>query len=136
MRRISNTALFLLAIAGLSIYKPGNGPATTNSSAFSGTWKGKEDCKGVSAPVAVVVITADGPEHIFLTGIYSLQGKVSGLINGDTIIIAHQLVKDPNFTNLEIEGTITMATTKRMMTGNLKVINNDTHDNCTVTYRK
>ena len=110
--------------------------ATGKSEDFAGSWKGNEQCQAVSAPVAILVITTDGPNQVFITGIYSLQGKVRGVIKGNTITIPKQAVEDPNFKNILLEGSLTMGSTHKTLTGVFTVLNNDTRDGCTVNYHR
>ena len=106
------------------------------SADFVGKWEGNEQCQGVSAAVAIVVITADGPSQVFITGVYSLQGKVRGVVKGNTITIPRQEVIDPNLKNFMIEGSLTIGKSHTTLTGVLTVLNNDQRDNCTVNYHK
>lgn len=110
--------------------------ATGKSADFAGNWEGNEQCQSVSAPVAVVVITTDGPDQVYLTGIYSIQGKIRGIIKGNTIDIPRQEVIDPNFKNMEIEGSLTMGANHKTLTGVFTVLNNNMRDGCTVNYHR
>ena len=103
---------------------------------FVGKWEGNEQCQGVSAAVAIVVITADGANQVFITGVYSLQGKVRGIVKGNTITIPRQEVIDPNLKNFMIEGSLTIGKNHTTLTGVLNVMNNDQRDGCTVNYHK
>ena len=106
------------------------------SADFTGKWEGNEQCQGASAAVAIVVITADGANQVFITGVYSLQGKVRGVVKGNTITIPRQSVVDPNLKNFMIEGSLTIGKNHTTLTGVLAVLNNDQRDNCTVNYHK
>ena len=110
--------------------------AKAGSSDFAGNWKGNEQCQGVSAPLAIVVITTDGPSQVFLTGIYSIQGKIKGVVKGNTITIPRQVVNDPNFKNLMIEGSLTIGKNHLTLTGVFSVLNNESPDKCIVNYSK
>jgi len=83
-----------------------------------------------------VVITEDGPDQVFLTGIYSLQGKVRGVVKGNTITIPRQAIIDPNFKNIMLEGSLTIGKNHATLTGVFAILNNDQRDNCTVNYHK
>ena len=106
------------------------------SADFVGKWRGKEECQAASAAVAIVVITADGPNQVFITGAYSIQGKIRGVVKGNTITIPRQVVDDPNFKNFMIEGSLTIGKIHATLTGLLAILNNESRDNCTVTYQK
>jgi len=144
MKRVGFLLIVSVLMPFCATVKAGSGDAkapaysvtTGKSAAFAGTWKGNEQCQSVSAPVAIVVITANGPDQVFITGIYSLQGKVKGTIKGNTIIIPRQAVDDPNFKNIAIEGSLTMGNGDKNLTGVLSVLNNDQKDGCTVNYRR
>jgi hypothetical protein len=110
--------------------------ATGKSEVFAGTWKGNEQCQAVSAPVAILVITTDGPNQVFITGMYSLQGKIRGVVKGNTITIPRQTVDDPKFKNVAVEGSLTIGSNYKALTGVLAVLNNDTRDACTVNYHR
>ena len=114
------------------------GPSTVkgNSADFAGTWKGNEQCQSVSAPVAILVISTDGPNQVYITGVYSMQGKIRGVVKGNTITIPRQEVTDPNFKNMMIEGSLTIGTRHNTLTGVFAVLNNSMRDNCTVNYHK
>ncbi len=132
--------LFAIAFSFAMNARAGSKAATTSSaiksSDFAGKWQGNEQCTVVGAPVAIVVITTDGPTQVYLTGIYSIQGKVRGVIKGSTVIIPRQVVEDPNFKNLEIEGSLTLGNSHNTLTGIFAVLNNGSRDGCTVNYRK
>jgi len=110
--------------------------ATGKSEEFAGTWKGNEQCQSVSAPVAILEITTDGPGQVYISGVYSMTGKIRGIIKGNTITIPRQAVEDPKFKNVQIEGSLTMGDTHKTLTGVFAVLNNDTRDACTVNYHR
>jgi hypothetical protein len=124
-------------IAGNGILKNTNPSlATGKSEDFAGSWKGNEQCQVVSAPVALLTITTDGPTQVFITGMYSFQGKVRGVVKGNTLTIPRQTVEDPKFKNVAIEGSLTIGSNHKTLTGVFAVINNDTRDACTVNYHR
>ena len=129
------TASFVISSAGISKPAPVS-PVTAANAEFIGKWEGNEQCQGVSAPVAIVVITADGPAQVFITGAYSIQGKIRGVVKGNAISIPSQSVNDPNFKNFMIQGSLTLAKNHLNLTGVLTVLNNDSRDNCTVNYHR
>lgn len=126
----------MVKAGGAHIKAPAYLLATGKSTAFTGSWKGNEQCQSISAPVAIVIITTDGPDQVFLTGIYSLQGKIRGVVKGNTIVIPRQTVNDPNFKNVAIEGSLTMGNADKNLTGVVSILNNDQKDGCTVNYRR
>ena len=123
-------AVIILSFIGFSAIK------AAGSADFVGKWQGSEQCQAASAPVAIVVITADGPNQVFITGAYSIQGKVRGVVKGNTITIPTQQVVDPNFKNFMIEGSLTIGKDHTTLIGNLIVLNNESRDGCTVAYHK
>ena len=129
MKIVCLVLMAIFSMAPVSLVKAG-------SSDFAGTWKGNEQCQSVSAPVAIVVITEDGPDQVFLTGIYSLQGKVRGVVKGNTITIPRQAIIDPNFKNIMLEGSLTIDKNHATLAGVFAILNNDQRDNCTVNYHK
>ena len=130
MKQVLVLTIISLLLFGFSGSKSGG------SALFAGKWQGAEQCQGVSAPVAVVVITADGPEQVFLSGLYSIQGKVRGVVKGNTITIPRQAVMDPNFKNVMIEGSLTIGNNNTTLLGVFTILNNELRDNCTVSYGK
>ncbi len=106
----------------------------SGNSGFAGTWRGTEKCNSASAPVAILVIADSGPSEVTLSGIYSLQGKINATVKGDSITIPLQEVKDPNFTNLMIEGKLTVSGKKPTVRGNIVILNNQAKDACEVQY--
>jgi len=130
MKHVLLAFFVMLLLTGFSNPK-GNGSAN-----FAGKWQGVEQCQGVSAPVAIVIITTDGPYQVFLTGLYSIQGKVRGVVKGNTINIPRQAVVDLNFKNMMIEGSLTMGNNNTTLLGVFAILNNQAHDNCTVSYHK
>jgi hypothetical protein len=130
MKKASGLLLMCGLILTFAIAHAGSG------SDFVGRWQGNEQCQGVSAPVAIVVITADGPGQVLLTGVYSLQGKIKGVVKGNTITIPQQNVVDPNFKNIIIEGSLTLGKNGTALVGVFAILNNDVRDNCTVNYHK
>ena len=129
------TTSFVISRAGIAKAAPVL-PVIAANADFIGKWQGNEQCQGVSAPVAIVVITADGPTQVFITGAYSIQGKIRGVVKGNAIAIPRQTVDDPNFKNFMIEGSLTLAKNHLNLTGVLAVLNNDSRDNCTVNYHR
>jgi len=123
-------AVIILALIGFSNIK------AAGSADFAGKWQGSEQCQAASAAAAVVVITTDGPNQVFITGVYSIQGKIRGVVKGNTITIHTQQVVDPNFKNFMIEGSLTIGKDHTTLVGNLTVLNNESRDGCTVTYHK
>jgi hypothetical protein len=113
-----------------------SGSKSGASASFVGKWQGVEQCQVVSAPVAVVFITADGPDQVFLSGLYSIQGKVRGVVKGNTVKIPRQSVIDPNFKNMMIEGSLTLGNNNTTLLGVFAILNNEQRDNCTVSYHK
>jgi hypothetical protein len=144
MKRYQFLAAFCFMLMLVPVIKAGNGNlktapgslATGKSEDFAGSWKGNEQCQVVSAPVALLVITTDGPDQVFITGMYSFQGKVRGVIKGSTLTIPRQTVEDPKFKNVAIEGSLTIGSNHKTLTGVFAVINNDTRDACTVNYHR
>ena len=65
-----------------------------------------------------------------------MQGKIRGVVKGNTLVIPRQAVEDPNFKNMQIEGSLTVGNNYKTLTGVFAVINNDTRDACTVNYHK
>jgi hypothetical protein len=130
MKKTPGLLLMCALILTFAVVRAGAG------SDFIGKWQGNEQCQGVSAPVAIVVITADGPGQVFLTGVYSLQGKIKGVVKGNTITIPQQDVVDPNFKNIIIEGSLTLGKNGTALVGVFAILNNDVRDNCTVNYHK
>ena len=106
------------------------------SADFAGNWKGNEQCQGASAPLAIIVITTEGASQVLITGLYSIQGKIKGDVKGNTITIPRQVVDDPNFKNMMIEGSLTIGKNHLTLTGVLSVLNNESPDKCMVNYRK
>lgn len=109
--------------------------AKGNYTRFIGKWKGAEMCSDVSAPVALLYVTGNGPE-VSVTGIYSIQGAVKATIQGDTLIIPRQAVDDPNFMNMMIEGKLGFGINPFNLSGYIKVVNNQKQDECAVKYYK
>ncbi len=103
---------------------------------FTGKWKGDEKCADVSAPVALLFIEPDSANRVLLSGIYSIQGNVIGLIQADSVFIPQQEAVDPNFTNLYIEGKLVFGINPFSLSGNIIVINNQKRDECAVKYYK
>ncbi len=144
MKKYSLLVLVCCLVVLTSRLNAGNGTvktkptalATGKSEDFAGTWKGNEQCQAVSAPVAVLTITTDGPDQVFISGAYSLQGKIRGVIKGNTVTIPRQVVEDPNFKNVQIEGSLTIDSNHKTLTGVFAVLNNDTRDGCTVNYHR
>ena len=133
--------LFVLAAtkleAGQGISKNKSASLATGKSAdFAGSWQGNEQCQSVSAAVAVVVITTDGPNQVYISGVYSMQGKIRGVIKDNTITIPRQTVVDPNFKNMAIEGSLTLGASGKTLTGVFTVLNNNQRDGCTVNYHR
>lgn len=126
----------LLFVSAYGYQTSGKQKAKTGNSGFAGAWKGTEKCNSASAPVAILVITDSGPSEVTLSGIYSIQGKVKGNVKGDTISILLQEVKDPNFTNLMIEGKLIVSGKPQIIRGNIAVLNNQAKDACEVQYNK
>ena len=141
MRKASCIIATLLLVIVFSASQAGNlksmpHPIVAANTEFIGKWEGSEQCQAASAPVAVVVIVADGASQVFITGIYSVQGKIRGVVKSNTITIPRQAVEDPNFKNFMIEGSLTITSNHTSLAGVLTVLNNDTRDNCTVNYHK
>src|ERR1700677_4559021 len=98
MKKYSFLLMACLLIVIAPNIKAGNGSlkmtamelATGKSEDFTGTWKGNEQCQAVSAPVAIIVITTDGPTQVYISGMYSMEGKVRGVVKGNTITIPRQ----------------------------------------------
>jgi len=114
-------------------------PAKTiklNSGVFSGIWKGAEKCNGVSMPMAGITVVTNGPKAVLVSGLYSTEGRLKGVIKGDQVIIDPQKVIDPNFKNMIIGGTLTLGTDKKTLIASFKVLNNAMPDECTATYKK
>jgi hypothetical protein len=122
--------------AGNGIMKTGASLVTGRSEDFAGNWKGNEQCQAVSAPVALLTINTDGPDQVYISGMYSLEGKVRGVIKGNTLTIPRQAVEDPKFKNIAIEGSLTIGSSRKTLTGVVAVLNNDTRDACTVNYHR
>jgi hypothetical protein len=114
---------------------PAKQKSKTNVSRFVGKWKGSETCKAASAPVALLFVSQNG-SNVLLTGIYSTQGQINASIKGDTIVIAQQEVKDPNFKNLFIEGKLAFGTNPFSLSGKVTLLNNQQKDECLVKYFK
>jgi hypothetical protein len=142
MKKAIYTTTPILLIVFFSIAHAGNvtlapPPVTAlGNTEFIGDWKGKEECQAVSAPVATLVITPDGPDQVFLTGVYSMLGKIRGVVKGNTITIPRQLVIDPNFKNFKIEGSLTITSDYAQLNGVFVVLNNELRDYCTVSFHK
>jgi hypothetical protein len=103
---------------------------------YVGKWKGSEKCADVSAPVALLFVTAGSGNNVQVSGIYSIQGEINGTIAGDTLVIPRQPVKDPNFMNMVIEGKLAFGTNPFNLSGNIIVVNNQKKDECFVKYYK
>ena len=86
--------------------------------------------------MAIIVITTEGASQVLITGLYSIQGKIKGDVKGNTITIPRQVVDDPNFKNMMIEGSLTIGKNHLTLTGVLSVLNNESPDKCMVNYRK
>jgi hypothetical protein len=133
----SLTALLLLLLClGASAQTNSKQKAKGAVTKFVGKWKGEEKCADVSAPVALLFVVADSANRVLLSGIYSVQGNVIGIVKGDTIEIPNQEAVDPNFTNLYMEGKLGFGTNPFSLSGNIVVINNQKRDECTVKYYK
>ncbi|MES2621089.1 MAG: hypothetical protein V4615_09565 [Bacteroidota bacterium] len=110
--------------------------AKIGNSGFAGTWRGSEKCNSAGAPIAILIIADSGPSEVTLSGIYSLQGQVKAMAKGDSISIPLQEVKDPNFTNLLIEGKLIVSGNPPTVRGNIAILNNQAKDACEVQYSK
>ena len=134
---ISVLAIAILFSSAYGSYQTsGKQKAKSGNSGFAGTWRGTEKCNSASAPVAILVIADSGPSEVTLSGIYSVQGKINATVKGDSITIPLQEVKDPNFTNLMIEGKLIVSGKPQTVRGNIAVLNNQAKDACEVQYTK
>jgi hypothetical protein len=131
----------IICLIGLSTFQIAAGQnaakarAKTSVPKFTGKWKGSEKCTLASAPVALLLVTANGSD-VLLTGLYSVQGQIKAIIIGDTLIISRQEVRDPNFMNLFVEGKLVLGTNPFSLTGDIVVMNNQQKDVCSVKYYK
>ncbi len=136
MRNLTLIALCLVLTLSAFAQQGKNKKAANNTAKFIGKWKGDEKCADVSAPVALLFIQADTAQQILLSGIYSIQGSIIGKVQADTIFIPKQEAVDPNYTNLFIEGKLVFGFNPFSLSGVIKVLNNQKHDECAVKYYK
>jgi hypothetical protein len=135
-------AIFLFSLMLLNGYSQ-NAPTNSlkkgkkiTSATFSGHWKGPEKCQDVSSPLSTVTIITSGPSSVLITGIYSTQGRIKGIVKDDVLTIPLQQVNDPNFTNLALEATITLSDDRQSLIVRFSVQNNNMKDACTAVYKK
>ncbi len=122
--------------SGYSPAQVGKQKSANSSLKFIGTWKGDEKCKGVSIPVVMITVSGGSGNTVYLSGIYSITGRIEGTVKGDTVYIPLQEVKDPNFTNIHIEGKLAYISNPAALAGTIKIQNNQQPDECMVKYRK
>ncbi|MDB5284998.1 MAG: hypothetical protein JWO06_4073 [Bacteroidota bacterium] len=111
-------------------------PTAISKLDYEGTWKGNERCQGISAAVAFIIISPKNENEVFIKGIYSTEGDITGLWKGGVINIPRQSIPDPLFKNIRIEGTMTLSKNRKTLSAVFNVLNNDARDQCSAVYSK
>lgn len=114
-----------------------NAEATGSSATggFEGSWAGEEKCLNISAPQVRINISVQGDEAT-ISGLYSSIGTVQGHISNNVIAIPKQVVQDPMFKNLKIQGNLTLSKNHSTIEGLYMIFNNDARDDCSATYHR
>jgi hypothetical protein len=114
--------------------RPAN--AKVNASSFEGHWRGEEKCQNIGAPVSQILITVQGDEEVTISGLYSTVGPVLGKVKGNVISVPKQVVPDPIFKNLKIQGNLTLSHNRQSLQAVFMIFNNDARDDCSTNYHR
>ena len=141
------TCISLISILGIGLVYANPGTPTqgnktahkansVSKSDFEGTWKGSEKCQGIGAPVAIVTISSKNDTAVSIKGIYSTTGEITGELKGGMVVIAKQVIPDPLFKNIKIEGTLSISKNHKTLSAVFNILNNDAKDQCSAIYNK
>jgi hypothetical protein len=114
--------------------KERNGKITTTD--FEGHWQGGEKCQNISAPRSGITITAQGNGEVMISGLYSTVGPVIGTVKDNLVTIPKQVVPDPMFKNLKIQGNLTLSKSRKSLEAVYMIFNNDARDDCSANYHR